>query len=469
MNIERALGTKGADIPRIAAYLIKKPEQIETLVEGLKAPKGTLRYGYEKVLRAVSEERPDLVYPFFDVFVELLDCENSFLKWGAILTIGNLAAHDPDRRIEEIFKKYYAPITGPAMVTAANIIGSSAKIAAAKPELTQKITREILKVDKARYEQRGVVSPECRNVVLGQAIDTFDEFYDRIENKSAVIKLVRRQLDNTRKKVVKKAERFLKKHATDRPRKPSARKLSAKKAADETLALLRRKADKARAASYQRYFKEGVDFFGLDTEGARQVKTDLLSRVEGTWTADDAVQFCNAMVRDKHMESRGTGYQVVAHFVADAQPELLAHIKRWLEDFCGNWGLVDNLAPSVLAPLLDRHTELIPEVVAWTASASMWVRRGAAVAFVPLVRKKKHLATAYRIATRLLGDSEDLLHKAVGWLLREAGKTDMARLEKYLLSKGPKIPRTTVRYAIERFPKEERKRLLNATRAGKVE
>ncbi len=61
------------------------------------------------------------------------------------------------------------------------------------------------------------------------------------------------------------------------------------------------------------------------------------------------------------------------------------------------------------------------------------------------------------------------MHKAVGWLLREAGKTDMARLEKYLLSKGPKIPRTTVRYAIERFPKEERKRLLNATRAGKVE
>jgi len=105
--------------------------------------------------------------------------------------------------------------------------------------------------------------------------------------------------------------------------------------------------------------------------------------------------------------------------------------------------------------------------VGWTGSDNMWVRRGAAVAFVPLVRKKKHLATAYRIATRLLGDSEDLMHKAVGWLLREAGKSDMARLEKYLLAKGPKIPRTTVRYAIERFPKEKRKRLLNATRGAK--
>jgi len=212
MNIERALGTKGADIPRIAAAVIKKPEQIEALVEGIKAPKGTLRYGYEKVLRAISEERPDLVYPYFDLFEELLDCENSFLKWGAILTIGHLAAHDRDGRFEKIFKKYYAPITGPAMVTAANIIGSSAKIAAAKPELTKKIVREILRAEKARYERHGEVSAECRNVVLGQAIDAFDQMFDQIEDQSAVIRLVRRQLKNPRKQVVKKAEKFLKKH-----------------------------------------------------------------------------------------------------------------------------------------------------------------------------------------------------------------------------------------------------------------
>jgi len=242
------------------------------------------------------------------------------------------------------------------------------------------------------------------------------------------------------------------------------RKLSAKKAAEETLILLRRKADKAKAASYQRFFKEPVDFFGLDSPAAREVKNDLLERIDGVWTIDDAVRFCNAMVRDRHMESRGTGYQIVAHFVSEAGPDLLVHVERWLRDCCGNWGLVDNLAPSVLAPLLDRQADLIPEVVEWTGSDNMWVRRGAAVAFVPLVGKKKHLATAYRIATRLLGDSEDLMHKAVGWLLREAGKSDRARLKKYLLAKGPKIPRTTVRYAIERFPKEERKELLVATR-----
>ena len=62
------------------------------------------------------------------------------------------------------------------------------------------------------------------------------------------------------------------------------------------------------------------------------------------------------------------------------------------------------------------------------------------------------------------GDREDLAHKAVGWLLREAGRTDRARLERYLLAHGPAIPRTSLRYAIEHFPPRERRRLLEATR-----
>jgi 3-methyladenine DNA glycosylase AlkD len=118
----------------------------------------------------------------------------------------------------------------------------------------------------------------------------------------------------------------------------------------------------------------------------------------------------------------------------------------------------------VLAPLVEGHPEILPEVVAFTGSPNMWLRRGAAVTFVPLARHGKHLDTAYHVASRLFGDREDLMHKAVGWLLREAGKTDMPRLERFLRAEGPGMPRTTVRYAIERFPTPKRNRLLEATR-----
>jgi hypothetical protein len=196
-NILELLGEKGADIKAIVERVTSKPEEIAELVEALKVEKRAVKFSYEKVLRGISERRPELVYPYFEVFEDLLDSDNSFLKWGAIITIGNLAAVDEEKKFETIFKKYYAPIAGPAMVTAANIIGSSAKIALAKPELTQRITREILKVEKAKYQSRGKPSPECRNVAIGHAIDSFDKFYEQIDDKKSVITFVKRQLKNT--------------------------------------------------------------------------------------------------------------------------------------------------------------------------------------------------------------------------------------------------------------------------------
>jgi 3-methyladenine DNA glycosylase AlkD len=74
------------------------------------------------------------------------------------------------------------------------------------------------------------------------------------------------------------------------------------------------------------------------------------------------------------------------------------------------------------------------------------------------------LDPVYRIARKLFSIEDDLIEKANGWLLREAGKTDLARLEKFLLKHGRDIPRTTLRYAIEKFPEAKRIRILKATK-----
>ena len=213
VSILQQLDEKGANVAAIVEKVIKKPEEIARLIEALKVEKRAVKYAYEKVLRLVSERRPELIYPYFDVFAGLLDSDNSFLKWGAIMTVANLTAVDSENKFEAIFKKYYAPISGPVMVTASNIIGSSAKIALAKPELTKPITREILKVQKAKYERKGKPSPECRNVAIGQAIDSFEQFFEQIDDKASVGRVVKKQLKNTRKQVAKKAERFIRKHA----------------------------------------------------------------------------------------------------------------------------------------------------------------------------------------------------------------------------------------------------------------
>ncbi len=212
-NIFEALAVKGADIRLLADRLTEDGRQLPKLVEALKIEKSAKKYAYEKILRFVSERRPDLIYPHFDVFAGLLDSENNFLKWGAIMTVANLTAADAEKKFEAVFRKYFDPISGPAMITAANIIVSSVTAARAKPELAEAITKEILKVDKAKYRLKGILSPECRNVAIGHAIDALDKLYSRIENKAEVAAFVKRQLKNTRPQVAKRAEQFLRKHA----------------------------------------------------------------------------------------------------------------------------------------------------------------------------------------------------------------------------------------------------------------
>jgi 3-methyladenine DNA glycosylase AlkD len=90
----------------------------------------------------------------------------------------------------------------------------------------------------------------------------------------------------------------------------------------------------------------------------------------------------------------------------------------------------------------------------------MWVRRASIVGLLPVVRARGEIDLVYEIAKRLHPDPNDLIHKAVGWALREAGKIDSRRLERYLRVNVRVIPRTSFRYAIERFSPAKRRQLL---------
>jgi 3-methyladenine DNA glycosylase AlkD len=122
-----------------------------------------------------------------------------------------------------------------------------------------------------------------------------------------------------------------------------------------------------------------------------------------------------------------------------------------------NWDLVDASAPYILgAFLLTRPRDILDRLA---ASDNLWERRIAIVSTFAFLRKGDTKDT-FRIAERLLGDSHDLIRKASGWALREAGKTNQAALVRFLRKHYTRLPRTTLRYAIERFPPAQRERML---------
>jgi 3-methyladenine DNA glycosylase AlkD len=141
----------------------------------------------------------------------------------------------------------------------------------------------------------------------------------------------------------------------------------------------------------------------------------------------------------------------------DAQREKVFRFYLQNTRRANNWDLVDGSAPYIVGEHLKARPRGVLDRLA--ASKLLWERRIAIVSTLALIKNGEIMDT-YRIAERLLADQHDLIHKAVGWALRETGKVSRPALLRFLRVHFKSIPRTTLRYAIERFPRAQRKRIL---------
>lgn len=236
--------------------------------------------------------------------------------------------------------------------------------------------------------------------------------------------------------------------------------------ASEIVDVLRSLGDPARAAGVQRFFKEPIAALGIDTPTLRRVAAAQVRRLRPLWGPADAVDCTEHLLGGRELEVRGAGLLLLGGFQAGLTAAFLSRAETWLRSRLDNWALVDSFCALVLSPLLAREPSMETTLQAWSGAENLWVRRAALVTLVPEARRGRRLALVYSLAGDHWGDPEDLIHKATGWLLREAGRTDAGRLREFLLQHGSVIPRTALRYAIERFSPDERRRLLQATRAG---
>lgn len=127
--------------------------------------------------------------------------------------------------------------------------------------------------------------------------------------------------------------------------------------------------------------------------------------------------------------------------------------------FINNWDLVDSSAPQIVGGWLLDHPAERKLLTKLAKSRDLWERRVAMLATFTFIRADD-LPPAMDIAELLVDDTHDLIHKAVGWMLREAGQRDAGVLHKFLLRHAATMPRTTLRYAIEKLPPGERTKWL---------
>ena len=185
-------------------------ELVPLVVGGVSSSKAVIRYGCAKVLVDLSLEHPEKLCPHMDFFISLLDSKYRILVWNALAAIANLCAVDVDKKFDAAFDKYYGFLNDEYMVTVANVVGNSAKIAHAKPYFVPRITAELLRVDDVSTSPH--LTDECRRVIAEQAIKSFNKFFDKMDakEKAKVLSFVKKHADSSRASLAKRSKAFLK-------------------------------------------------------------------------------------------------------------------------------------------------------------------------------------------------------------------------------------------------------------------
>jgi 3-methyladenine DNA glycosylase AlkD len=228
---------------------------------------------------------------------------------------------------------------------------------------------------------------------------------------------------------------------------------------------LRQLATPGKAEILQRFFKTGPGEYGAGDvflgvmvpdirRGAREF-ADLpegqVSRLLASRVHEERLTALLILVRRFEKGDERVRRRVYAFY--------LRHLSR-----VNNWDLVDLTAPNIVgAHLLDRDRRVLDRLA---RSPDLWRRRVAIVATHAFIRRGE-FADTLRLSERLLGDPEDLIHKAAGWMLREVGKRDPASLERFLRRHCRGMPRTMLRYAIERLPETRRRAYLAGVSSAK--
>lgn len=227
--------------------------------------------------------------------------------------------------------------------------------------------------------------------------------------------------------------------------------------ATSVIKALQAKRDPAKAAFFPKFFKtgkgeygEGDVFMGVAVPQMREVAKQC---------RELPLKEINVLLKNKIHEVRMVGlFILVSQYQRAKDPKTQKALVRFYLDHLhavNNWDLVDSTAPHILGhSLVDQKDRKI--LYRFAKKNHLWTQRIAMVATQELIRHGQHTDTI-KLAEHFLSHTHDLMHKAVGWMLREMGKKDQKSLDQFLKRFASRMPRTMLRYAIEKYPEERRR------------
>jgi len=211
--------------------------------------------------------------------------------------------------------------------------------------------------------------------------------------------------------------------------------------------------------SSKRFFKEAVKVHGLKSADASKIAKTYFAEVkhlpkEEIWSLGES------LMQSGYLEEFSMACLWISHTHKDLKLKDWTIIDHWVDSYITNWAMCDVFCcggmgkGGTVASFLEMYPQYLKKLQGWAKSKNLWKRRAAAVSLVGPARKGLFHEEIFALAEILLHDSEDMVQKGYGWLLKEASHSNQQAVFEFVMKHKAAMPRTALRYAIEKMPKE---------------
>lgn len=201
------------------------------------------------------------------------------------------------------------------------------------------------------------------------------------------------------------------------------------------------------------FFKEQVKVYGVKSATVQKIARDIFAEIKEK-PKTEIFAMCENLWQSGYMEESFVACVWSERLSKKFEPADFEILERWIKNYVSNWASCDTLCNHTIGDFVMIYPEFISKLKEFARSENRWVKRAAAVSLIVPARKGLFLTNIFEIADILMMDSDDLVQKGYGWMLKSASQAHQQAVFEFVMSKKAVMPRTALRYAIEKMPND---------------
>ncbi len=210
----------------------------------------------------------------------------------------------------------------------------------------------------------------------------------------------------------------------------------------------------------ENYFREKIKIYGVRIPVVRKISARYFKEVKGL-KKNKIFSICETLLKTNYGEESTIAFDWAFRLRTQYEKKDFKIFESWLKKYVSDWGKCDNFSTHAFGYFIYKFPEFLKKVKLWTKAKNRWPRRASAVILIyPIRRSEKFLNHVFRTADILLMDSDDMVQKGYGWLLKETSNVYPKQVFNYVMRNKDEMPRTALRYAIEKYPQKLRKKAM---------